>query len=883
MSKSNAEYVISGPEVDGKGEYGDGFFTVKAGSVVRRELQPSASEWIHKTRKQLLSEGVLALDGDRLAFVKDYKFKTPSGASNIVLGRSSNGWTHWQLADGTTLDQVERLDRKTHYEPLTENKVKEIREKREQLVNSGQVLNQQQSTNYHDVFRNRFGPSVLKSLDGETLLNFMHDSHKDSLVYWLEWKNDDEFQTKKFGSIAGGSALKFRIFRRKETGSWQAAGPNANRPEDISLEQAIEYAIEHRNQLLNGCAALESFPANATNEDYADLQEQMDEVAPDVSRLAWGHKYFSLLFPELLDDYHNPSYGRFHLLKLLQDVPSGDGRYICAGLFVAAAAQTGLSINHLTTVLNRLDGEPHEYWRIGTTSGDSGESHWEMMKKRGCVAIGWPKLGDLSWVGSDTDSRQKLTSALQETYPNTPSVVGRNCTQITQFINKIAEGDIVIAASGSTVLGVGRLVGDYLYEPDETFSHQRAVEWLNVEEWKLPKSKEGLLSTVRKLGRHSENLLAIEKKLQDSGNEKKPDAVRSTAVPAKKLAKTQLRIQAVLDRKSQVILYGPPGTGKTFWAEKTAKDLAALATFEKTFEVLNESEKKVIQGDGNNSGLVRLCCFHPAYGYEDFLEGYRPETIDGSISFSLRDGVFKDLCKDARKSPEQKFYLIIDEINRGDIPRIFGELLTILEKDKRDKNIILPVSQDAFSVPRNVFLIGTMNTADRSISLLDAALRRRFGFIELMPDGAVLGDSSVAGVPLRAWFDALNARIRTNVGRDSRNLQIGHSYLMQAGNPVKDLAALKRAIRDDVLPLLEEYSYEDYATLAAILGKELIDEKLQRICHELFEDGHEEELIQALLAPSPDIAASSEAMQSEASVEEEQLSDDEEDEEEPEA
>ena len=92
-------------------------------------------------------------------------------------------------------------------------------------------------------------------------------------------------------------------------------------------------------------------------------------------------------------------------------------------------------------------------------------------------------------------------------------------------------------------------------------------------------------------------------------------------------------------------------------------------------------------------------------------------------------------AEDAKKAPDDKFYLIVDEINRGDIPRIFGELLTTLEKDKRGKKIVLPVSQDVFTVPKNIFLIGTMNTADRSISLLDAALRRRFGFVEMMPDG----------------------------------------------------------------------------------------------------------------------------------------------------
>ena len=330
----------------------------------------------------------------------------------------------------------------------------------------------------------------------------------------------------------------------------------------------------------------------------------------------------------------------------------------------------------------------------------------------------------------------------------------------------------------------------------------------------------------------------------------------------------------MLERKGQVILYGPPGTGKTFWAEHAANELAALSAFGRVFESLEDAERQEIVGNDDSGGLVRICCFHPAYGYEDFLEGYRPQTVNGQISFQLRDGVFKKLCKDATSSPERNFYLIVDEINRGDIPRIFGELLTTLEKDKRAKRIILPVSQELFTIPSNVFLIGTMNTADRSISLLDAALRRRFGFVEMMPDGSVLKDSSVGGIALRAWFEALNSKIREHVGRDARNLQIGHSYLMHSGSPLKDVASLKRAIRDDIIPLLEEYCYEDYAALGQILGEQIVDVAGQRIRHELFDDGQEDALIQGLLSPFSDISTSSEAISSEESQAE--LADDEE-------
>jgi 5-methylcytosine-specific restriction protein B len=167
-----------------------------------------------------------------------------------------------------------------------------------------------------------------------------------------------------------------------------------------------------------------------------------------------------------------------------------------------------------------------------------------------------------------------------------------------------------------------------------------------------------------------------------------------------------------------------------------------------------------------------------------------------------------------------------------------------------------------FSVPKNIFLIGTMNTADRSISLVDTALRRRFGWVEFMPDSSVLKNTSVEGIALKAWLDALNARIREFVGRDARNLQIGHSYLMQGGSPIRDLATLKRAIRDDIVPLLEEYCYEDFDAMINILGDQLVDSKEERICYELFDEGQEHAFRQALLTPFAEITTTSEAISS---------------------
>lgn len=261
--------------------------------------------------------------------------------------------------------------------------------------------------------------------------------------------------------------------------------------------------------------------------------------------------------------------------------------------------------------------------------------------------------------------------------------------------------------------------------------------------------------------------------------------------------------------------------------------------------------------------LVRLCTFHPAYGYEDFLEGYRPQTYQGQLVFEQRAGIFKRLCVDAAARPDRRFYLVIDEINRGDIPRIFGELLTLLERDKRGQTVQLPLSGEPFSVPSNVYVIGTMNTADRSIALLDTALRRRFGFVELLPDPDILGDAVLASIPLGPWLAALNRRILAHIGRDARNLQIGHAYLLEGEHPVRDFTHFARIVQDDLIPLLEEYCYEDYAALARILGDDLVDEVSQRVRDELFAPVRRADLVRALLKPDPDILASRQAIAAE--------------------
>lgn len=577
-----------------------------------------------------------------------------------------------------------------------------------------------------------------------------------------------------------------------------------------------------------------------------------------MSDLAWGHKYFSLNYPEMLDDYHNAEYQRFHLVKLLQVPPPGKGRYLCAGRFMSAAHELGVPINHLTITLNFHDHEPHAYWRIGTTDGEKPRNRWSQMRDGSCVAIGWPDLGDLSGYEKDTPSKERLIKLLGERYPGSPQQTGKAANQILNFVKGIAKGDVVLASDGSAVLGVGRVAGDYGHEPESDFPHRRLVEWLSLDEWRMP-DPEGLQTTVHRLKRFPVNLVEAEKRSLGGPVViplPRPSTTTSTDGVSPQLAGVSGRIQSVLERKGQVILYGPPGTGKTYWAERTALDLASYSLSGKPYEALSDDEKSKVVGQPESPGTVRIYCFHPAYGYEDFIEGYRPELHEGRMTFALRDGIFKQVCRDAETQPERPFYLIIDEINRGDIPRIFGELMTIIEKDKRGKSVLLPLSQSAFRVPPNVFLIGTMNTADRSIALLDTALRRRFGFVELMPDVTLFGETQPAGIPLGPWLDALNRRICEHVGRDARNLQVEHSFLLEEGKAIQGAGRFFRVVRDEIIPLLEEYCYEDYDALHNILGSGLVDLANRAIRHDLFEEPVGPELVQALLAPCSDILTS---------------------------
>ena len=266
-----------------------------------------------------------------------------------------------------------------------------------------------------------------------------------------------------------------------------------------------------------------------------------------------------------------------------------------------------------------------------------------------------------------------------------------------------------------------------------------------------------------------------------------------------------------------LILYGPPGTGKTY-------------------RLIRDHLPHYTDGKEHRYDLVT---FHQNYAYEDFVEGIRPVVHEGVVNYEVRPGALRRICERARKEPTRRFALLIDEINRGNIAKIFGELITLVEPDKRIRfdasgnraadctgsEVTLPYSGERFGVPINVDIIGTMNTSDRSIALLDAALRRRFRFEELMPEPNLLKsipDGEGGEIDLASLLKTLNLRLTHLLHRDQT---IGHSYFFK----VQNFEDLKRVFAGEILPLLQEAFYTDWERIRLVLGDRTADKEFQLV------------------------------------------------------
>ena len=433
------------------------------------------------------------------------------------------------------------------------------------------------------------------------------------------------------------------------------------------------------------------------------------------------------------------------------------------------------------------DVEARHYWLY---SPGEGAEIWDECCAKGIMAIGWNEIGDLSQYESKAAMKQAMRERLD---PENSYTQAAHATW--QFVHDMKPGDVVFAKKGvHYIIGRGIVQSEYIFDDSRSrMKNVRKINWTHKGEWAHP--GQAAIKTLTDITSYTDYV----EKLNAFFDSDETDEI-TVCKPYRKedfLDEVYMdessyeTLVGLIRNKKNVILQGAPGTGKTFAVRRLAYSIMGVI-------------------DPNRVMMVQ---FHQSYSYEDFIMGYRPSES----GFELRQGAFYNFCKTAEIDSDNDYFFVIDEINRGNLSKIFGELFMLIESDKRGEKhkLQLLYSREKFFVPENVYIIGLMNTADRSLALLDYALRRRFAFYDMKPGFDSDGFREYRARMNNDRFDnliqcvkQLNAAIADD---DSlgEGFCIGHSYFCK----LEDVGdhGLSSIVEYELIPLLKEYWFDEPA------------------------------------------------------------------------
>lgn len=571
-------------------------------------------------------------------------------------------------------------------------------------------------------FQERFSPEKLAAIEDENLLTSLFytvGDNTETLCCWLEHNADCR---EYFGSIAGGSAYKFGLFQKKDTGEWMTGSPQ--KPEVLSEEQALEIGKTIRDALVKGVDIIN----NAILDNLSDF-EKLDEdlkqgVGEQYYNLAWFHKYFSLICPEKLSGFHSNDW-QTHVLRCLRINPS-EKYYARSAQLAKIENYAGMYYREFFAVVFEEFGGIKHFVRIGTK--DDEKNYVAEWQQKSVVGIGWRAIGSLQdYVAGDGIDKDAITEKMMEEYfHDDKKTASRKAGELARFYKTNAD-TVFVAMNGEKLIAFVDEIGEYFYDASTAMAHMKAGKWHNkfADGDTLPDKSEGKLTSCYQLT-NNENLMFLYEKYYYGEEAESEELDNSEAEETYMPLVFNTEIETKYERNR--IVFGAPGTGKSYELKEDCEDLLK-----------------------DTNGSYERVTFHPDYSYSQFVGTYKPVMgADEKIRYAFVPGpfmrVYVEALKSGRTENPQPHLLLIEEINRAKVAAVFGDVFQLLDRDddgvseyeiqaSEDIRKYLasqlkgdPDNYQKIRIPNNMFIWSTMNSADQGVFPMDTAFKRRWNF-----------------------------------------------------------------------------------------------------------------------------------------------------------